>query len=87
MESNQWEEQERVIEEVIDFYRKKLLESARRMIPHITPEDLMQVNDFPELENNPEFRYEEGVLSGILTLQMALRSARPMQLDTSRPAL
>jgi hypothetical protein len=76
MESNQWEEQERVIEEVIDFYRKKLLQSAQRVIPHITPEDLMQVNDFPELENNPEFRYEEGVLSGILTLQMALRSAR-----------
>ena len=34
---------------------------------------LMQPNDFPDLENNPLFRYEEGVLEGLLTARMALK--------------
>jgi hypothetical protein len=33
----------------------------------------MQPNDFPELENHPFFRYEEGVLEG---LQSALAGAK-----------
>lgn len=76
MASDVLDNQEQVIEEVIDYHRKKILDFARRIIPHITPEDLLQVNDFPELENNPEFRYEEGMLAGILTLQMALQAAK-----------
>lgn len=67
-------EQERVIDEVIDFQRERLLKMAKRFYPSIAHEDLLQVNDFPELENHPEFRYEEGVLAGMLTLQMALRA-------------
>lgn len=51
--------------------RTKLLVLAQRIIPHITDDDLLQPNDFPKLEQNPLFRYEEGVLEGILTARMA----------------
>ena len=45
---------------------------AKRKIAHITEEDLLQPNDFIELEEDPEFRYEEGVLAGMQVLEKAL---------------
>lgn len=62
-----------LFEELIDFQQKKLLETARRIIPHITDDDLLQPNDFPELENHPHFRYEEGILDGLRVAQMAFQ--------------
>lgn len=44
---------------------------AKRIVPQITLDDLLQPNDFNELEHNPHFRYEEGVLEGLLTARMA----------------
>lgn len=62
-------------DELIAHQRKVLLQMARRIVPHITEEDLLQPNDFPELENHPLFRYEEGVLHGILAAEkLSLRS-------------
>ncbi|NGX57325.1 MAG: hypothetical protein K940chlam3_00215 [Chlamydiae bacterium] len=60
--------------ELLEGQREKLLKLARRIEPHVTHDDLLQPNDFPELENHPEFRYEEGVLHGIQLTIMALRS-------------
>lgn len=54
--------------------RQKLLECARRIIPHLTADDILQPQDFPELECDPEFRFEEGVLFGMETIEAALRS-------------
>ncbi len=67
-----WQEIEQLLEELVQFHREKLLQSGRRIIPHVTAEDLLQPNDYQELEHHPYFRYEEGVLSGIQTAQMAL---------------
>lgn len=64
---------EEIFSEMIAQQKGKLLELARRIIPYVTLDDLLQPNDFPELEIHPEFRYEEGVLHG---LQMALVSIR-----------
>lgn len=58
---------EKVFDDLIAFQQSKLLKFAREIIPYITLDDLLQVYDFPELEANPLFRYEEGVLEGILT--------------------
>lgn len=66
--------QEAILEELIRFQREVLLKCGRRVIPHLTSDDILQPNDFPELELNPHFRYEEGVLSGMLAVQAALRS-------------
>ena len=47
---------------------------GRRVVPTLTPEDVLQPNDYPELENHPEFRYQEGVLAGIQEAISALRN-------------
>lgn len=64
-----------LFDEMIESQQKKLLECARRILPTATSDDILQPNDFPELENHPYFRYEEGVLSGLQSAQMALRAA------------
>ena len=60
-------------QEMIALQRSKLFTYAKRIAPHLslTEDDLLQPNDFPELENHPDFRYEEGVLEGLLTAHMA----------------
>lgn len=63
-----------LIDEIVADQRKKLLACGRRIVPTLTSEDVLQPNDYPELENHPHFRYEEGVLAGLMTAQMALRA-------------
>ncbi len=62
---------EKLFDELIEAQRRKLTACARRIVPHITEDDLLQPNDFPELESHPYFRYEEGVLEGLMTARMA----------------
>ncbi len=58
-------------DELITLQRKKVLSCAQRIIPHLTEDDILQPNDFPSLEMNPHFRYEEGILEGLMTARMA----------------
>ena len=60
-----------MLEEMIEQQRAKLLKLGREIIPHLTSDDVLQPNDFPELENHPVFRYEEGILAGLLAAQIA----------------
>jgi hypothetical protein len=71
-----WEQIEALLEELADGQKSHLLQMGRRIVPTLTPEDMLQPNDYPELENHPEFRYEEGILAGILTVQAAFRGSR-----------
>jgi len=68
-----WNRVERLLDELIEGQQKSVLSCARRIVPGVTSDDILQPNDFPELENHPYFRYEEGVLSGLLTARTALR--------------
>lgn len=70
----EWGMVELLLKELADQQKKVMLVNAKRLVPQVTTDDLLQPNDFPELENNPLFRYEEGVLAGIQTVEMALRS-------------
>jgi hypothetical protein len=74
-----WDEIDHLLKELVQFHQSQLLKCAQRLIPHITPEDLLQPNDFQELEYNPYFRYEEGLLSGVQTVQMALWALKKKQ--------
>ena len=65
---------DKLIDEMTEAQRQNLLKLGRRIVPTLTPEDILQPNDYPELENHPEFRYEEGVLAGFQTVQMALKA-------------
>ena len=58
--------------ELIEGQQKKVLAVARCILPRITGEDLLQPNDFPELELHPYFRYEEGILDGLRVARTAL---------------
>lgn len=60
-----------VFDELINLQKQKILKCAERIIPHITEDDLLQPNDFPALETSPHFRYEEGVLEGLMTARAA----------------
>lgn len=62
---------EPLFEELVALQRKKVKACAHKIKPRLTDDDLLQPNDFPELENHPLFRYEEGVLEGLLTARMA----------------
>jgi hypothetical protein len=61
-----------LLEQLIEGQKKKLLDTAQRILPRITSDDLLQPNDFPELEFHPHFRYEEGILDGMQVVQSAL---------------
>lgn len=65
---------EALLEEMILQQKKVMLACAKRILPQVIADDLLQPNDFPEIEENPLFRYEEGVLAGIQSVQMALRA-------------
>lgn len=58
--------------ELIALQQAKIMTCAESIIPNITSDDLLQPNDFAELENHPYFRYEEGVLEGLRTARMAI---------------
>lgn len=71
-----WDEVDGVLRELVEFHKNQLLKNGRRIIPHLTSDDLLQPNDFQELEFNPHFRYEEGIVAGIQAAQMALWAFR-----------
>ena len=63
---------EELFDEMIAFQEKKLLDYASEIIPNMTSDDILQPNDYDELENHPVFRFEEGVLKGIQAARMAV---------------
>lgn len=67
---------EALLDQLEESQRQALFALGRRIVPSLTQEDLLQPNDYPELEENPHFRYEEGVLSGIMTVRAALRAEK-----------
>lgn len=71
-----------LLNELILHQKNRLFALAKEIIPRITTDDLLQPCDFPQLENHAYFRYEEGVLAGLLTVQSALLS-RERQNDFS----
>lgn len=62
---------EALFDELVAAQQEKIKRFADQIVPNLTADDLLQPNDFPELESHPLFRYEEGVLEGLLTARMA----------------
>ena len=69
----------KLLDELIGEQEKKVYQCAERIIPHITPDDILQPNDFPQLELNPHFRYEEGILEGLRAARMAYLVQQKME--------
>lgn len=73
-EMDDWKSVDCAVDEMISTQKDALLRLARRLIPGLTSEDILQPNDYPELESHADFRYEEGVLAGMQSVQSALRA-------------
>jgi len=65
---------EELIQELIEHQQAKVLKVAREIVPDATPEDIRNPQDFPDLVTDTLFNYEDGILTGYLTLQTALRN-------------
>ena len=61
---------------MISRQREKVLGMAREVLPHLTPEDIRNPQDFPELLRDPLFNYEDGILTGYLGVESAIRTER-----------
>ena len=68
------ERSERLFEGMISQQRMKVLRLAREAVPRISPEDVMNPDDYPELKAHPTFDYEDGILAGLIAAQVALRT-------------
>ena len=73
MEAVRWAEVETLLARMEEHQRHKVLELARRLKPGLTLEDIQNPHDFPELAD-VDWHYEDGVLTGIQSVQSALRA-------------
>lgn len=64
-----------LLDEMIEQQKIRLLKLAREIVPYVTSDDILQPNDFPELENHPFFRHEEGYLQGLLGAKAAISAS------------
>jgi len=53
--------------------KAKVIDLARRLKPGLTAEDIRNPHDFPDLDD-PDWHFEDGQLTGIQSVQFALRS-------------
>lgn len=68
-----------ILSELCEHQKGLLLDFGRKIIPTLTSDDVLQPNDYPELENHPQFRYEEGVLAGLQSAQIAFLASKKEQ--------
>ncbi len=65
---------EALFEAMIQSQRAKVLRIAREINPQITPDDVLNPHDFPELDQDSQYNFEDGILSGYIAAQMAVRA-------------
>ena len=64
---------EKTLHDLIELQRKKVSDLAQELGVHLTSEDILNPHDFPQLLKSPRFNFEDGILAGLLSAQMALR--------------
>jgi hypothetical protein len=62
-----------VIEELVAYQQRKVLELAQRIHPGLTDEDVRNIHDYPDVYGDPIFQFEDGQLAGFLAARIALR--------------
>lgn len=68
-----WPELDAILGAMEELQTGKVIDLARRLKPGLTLEDIRNPHDFPELED-PDWHYEDGVLTGIQSVRTALRA-------------
>lgn len=76
-----WNEIEKILGDMEALQAKKVLDLARRLNPGLTSEDIKNPHDFPNL-NDPDWHYEDGILTGVQSVALALRALRNRREDS-----
>lgn len=63
------------LDQMIRMQREKVFGMARRRVPNITADDVLNAHDFPELMRDASFNFEDGVLAGLIQAQISLRAS------------
>jgi hypothetical protein len=63
-----------VLERLISQQRNKIKEVALDIVPHLAPEQMQDPHDYPEVADDAMFNFEDGVLAGLMSARMALRT-------------
>jgi len=61
-----------LLDRMIEQQREKLLKIGRRLNPKLTADDLMNPFDWPEVAQNPQFNFEDGILAGLISARTAI---------------
>lgn len=63
-----------VVEELVSYQRRKVLELAQRIHPGLTEEDVRNIHDYPDVYGDAIFQFEDGQLAGFVAAQIALKA-------------
>jgi hypothetical protein len=74
-------------ERMITQQQAKVLKLAREAVPNIGPEELRNPHDFPQLKDHPTFEFEDGILAGLISANMALRAEIKGRLPATPPGI
>lgn len=80
-----FDELEKILDELEALQNGKVFSLARRLKPGLTLEDIRNPHDFPELEDN-DWHYEDGTLTGIQSVIVAIRRIRNERQDRAGKA-
>lgn len=67
-----------------EVQKHKVIELARRLIPHLTAEDIRNPHDFPDLDD-PDWHFEDGQLAGIQACRFAIHGLKRDLLGDEQP--
>jgi hypothetical protein len=74
-----------LFERMIAQQQAKVLRLAREAVPNITPEELRNPHDFAALKEHPTFEFEDGILSGLISAQVALNTELKSRMPAPPP--
>lgn len=66
------------LERMEALQHEKVVDLARRLLPHVTADDIKNPHDFPELED-PDWHYADGQLAGLQSALFLVRSLAKAQ--------
>lgn len=65
----------KILDKMIQHQETKVLKIGREIVPDLTSEDIRNPQDFPELNKDVIFNYEDGILTGYHSVKIALSKA------------
>lgn len=71
--TNLEDDAERLLSDMIEQQRNKVVQRAREIMPACTFEDIMNPDGVPAFRTDATFHYEDGILAGLIAAQIALR--------------